>query len=587
MADKWTSGVITNAGISMLGEVMSGGELIISRAALGGGTVEVAALMAQAELTQPLTVPVVIAQKKLIEGKGLDIRIQIRNTGVSAAQVMKQVGIFAKIGADGEEKLFAIMQDDVGDEIPSAVSYPDFMLEFTSAVAVSNTGNITVSVSGSAVVTREDLEAALDETTGEITRLLEGKADKSYVDSGLAGKADKSHVDSELAGKAEKSDVPTKVSDLVNDSGFITSPDGGNAATLEGKTASDFAGASDLTTHKNDTTVHITAEERVKWDGKADKSDIPTKLPADGGNADTLDGKHANDIAYNPNILINSNFRLNQNKATTYNADWEYTVDRWQAFGHVITVADNGIVIKTRDDADYCSLLQRNRVYGLLGEKIALSVKINGEIYSGVVQIAAYDTAASVALPGSSRAELAYTSDGILLVQLYINKSQVWTINWVKAEIGDMATPYQPPNYDVELLKIQGYPVQTNGSILLYADNLIDNNAEFTWRSWNPTDPPVGSGGDYVVRAFKSTSQVITILAFNVATNEIYKINKYGSTWDTTAWRRLSDGGNAASVNGVSVQDNAQAIGLHQMFVGTADAASVTIPAGAWYGRHS
>lgn len=34
-------------------------------------------------------------------------------------------------------------------------------------------------------------------------------------------------------------------------------------------------------------------------EGKADKSDIPTKLPADGGNADTVDGKHATDFAQN------------------------------------------------------------------------------------------------------------------------------------------------------------------------------------------------------------------------------------------------------------------------------------------------
>lgn len=41
-------------------------------------------------------------------------------------------------------------------------------------------------------------------------------------------------------GKADKSDIPTKVSELLNDSGFITSPDGGNAAKLQGKIASDF-----------------------------------------------------------------------------------------------------------------------------------------------------------------------------------------------------------------------------------------------------------------------------------------------------------------------------------------------------------
>lgn len=96
MADKWTNCVITNAGLSMLGEVMSGGELIISRAALGGGNVEAAALMAQTALTQPLSVPAIIAKKKLVEGKGLNIRIQIRNTDVSTTQVMKQVIILTE-----------------------------------------------------------------------------------------------------------------------------------------------------------------------------------------------------------------------------------------------------------------------------------------------------------------------------------------------------------------------------------------------------------------------------------------------------------------------------------------------------------
>ena len=198
MADKWTNCVITNAGLSMLGEVMSGGELIMSRAALGGGNVEAAALMAQTALTQPLSVPAIIAKKKLVEGKGLNIRIQIRNTDVSTTQVMKQVGLLAKIGSDGEEKLFAIMQDDIGEDIPSNESYPDFMLEFTAAIAVSNTGEITVNISGDAVITADDLKEALEDYTtkekfdAEIKKLQssgESKADKTYVDKQLEGKA--------------------------------------------------------------------------------------------------------------------------------------------------------------------------------------------------------------------------------------------------------------------------------------------------------------------------------------------------------------------------------------------------------------
>lgn len=190
---KWQNAVVTSAGISMLGQVMAGGELNIIRAALGGGTVDASALMTQTALTLPLDVPAVIAKKKLIDGSGISIRVQIRNTGVSATQTMKQVGLFAKIG-DGDEALFAIMQDDVGEEIPSASSYPDFMLEFTAAVAVSNTDGIIVTFSGSAVVTWDDLEEELSgyATTGAVAAVSQAVQELS-------------------TSKADKSDIPTKL----------------------------------------------------------------------------------------------------------------------------------------------------------------------------------------------------------------------------------------------------------------------------------------------------------------------------------------------------------------------------------------
>ena len=42
----------------------------------------------------------------------------------------------------------------------------------------------------------------------------------------------------------------------------------------------------ELTTHTSNTDIHVTAEEKAAWNGKADLSDIPTTLPANGGNAD-------------------------------------------------------------------------------------------------------------------------------------------------------------------------------------------------------------------------------------------------------------------------------------------------------------
>jgi len=64
--------------------------------------------------------------------------------------------------------------------------------------------------------------------------------------------------------------------------------------------------------HSQDSTVHVTAAQKNSWDSKAagdhghsynDLSDkptiptIPSSLPANGGNADTVDGKHASDFA--------------------------------------------------------------------------------------------------------------------------------------------------------------------------------------------------------------------------------------------------------------------------------------------------
>ena len=60
--------------------------------------------------------------------------------------------------------------------------------------------------------------------------------------------------------------------------------------------------------HVGDVT-HVTSEEKNLWNNKSnfsgnynDLSDKPTSLPANGGNADTLDGKHADDFASSSDV---------------------------------------------------------------------------------------------------------------------------------------------------------------------------------------------------------------------------------------------------------------------------------------------
>ncbi len=160
----WNDAVITNSGLALLSEVIAGKALTISTATAGEGTVQASALMAQTSVSSPITdVPVAIAAvSDFTEGTGKLIRIQIRNTGLTEARTMRQIGLFAHLD-DGDDVLFAIMQDETGEDIPTEEEYPDCLIEFTAAVALSQTEGITVQISGSIVITKEMLDESLEE----------------------------------------------------------------------------------------------------------------------------------------------------------------------------------------------------------------------------------------------------------------------------------------------------------------------------------------------------------------------------------------------------------------------------------------
>ena len=103
---------------------------------------------------------VLIAEQVRLDGSsGLQLKLQIRNDGISEACTFKQVGIYA---SDGEtEVLFAIYQDANGEEIPSSIDYPDFMEIFTAVIALSQTYDVNVNVSSLVFITRAELEKRL------------------------------------------------------------------------------------------------------------------------------------------------------------------------------------------------------------------------------------------------------------------------------------------------------------------------------------------------------------------------------------------------------------------------------------------
>ena len=51
-----------------------------------------------------------------------------------------------------------------------------------------------------------------------------------------------------------------------------------------------------INTHSGNAGIHVTAAEKAAWSGKAELRDIPTALPADGGNSDTVGNKEISQI---------------------------------------------------------------------------------------------------------------------------------------------------------------------------------------------------------------------------------------------------------------------------------------------------
>ncbi|MCH5195948.1 MAG: hypothetical protein J1F28_04505 [Oscillospiraceae bacterium] len=168
----WKDVTITDAGEKLLAEMVNGSELILTRAAIGAGTVPVDELPSLTDVIKPITAPALLAGEDPTEG-GKIIKIQVRNDGVAETTRMRQIAIYAKTDHE-DEVLFVILQDEIGEEIPAYDEFPQFDIEQWVTLALSRTNNITVTVNPLAFVPAVEFER-------EVKRLDTTKADKTEI----------------------------------------------------------------------------------------------------------------------------------------------------------------------------------------------------------------------------------------------------------------------------------------------------------------------------------------------------------------------------------------------------------------------
>ena len=187
-----------------------------------------------------------------------------------------------------------------------------------------------------------------------------------------------------------------------------------------------------LNTHIADQVKHITAEERTAW----------------------------NAVNYiNPNLLMNPDFKINQRGQDVYSGTM-HTADCWRCITSTgqVTVGSGGITV-TDTAGGECKI--NNYVEGdLTGKTITLSACIDGTIckVSGLAtaDMTTWDKQLKV-----------YFDGGYLLFGCYnVHKffimfasaaEKSFSCQWVKLELGSIATPFCPPDPATELAKCQRY----------------------------------------------------------------------------------------------------------------------------------
>ena len=193
----------------------------------------------------------------------------------------------------------------------------------------------------------------------------------------------------------------------------------------------------------------------------------------------------------NPNLLINGDFRVNQRGQTSYSGTAIYTIDRWESREPSLTIQplnDFGVkLIKSAEPrVSTSSLSQAIEDYKyLLGKTVTLSCKYKNNNISGGFQVGLYTSNkneyASKALTSqyyitdesgiySETITLPEQLDYSLLQVLFrfsnsAVENQSVEIEYVKLEIGSIATQYNPRPYAEELAMCQRYYINLSDAV--------------------------------------------------------------------------------------------------------------------------
>lgn len=295
---EWNNYCVTNAGVEVLKKAIGGKKVTITVAKSGTDTVPESELKEQSVLSGTMRNATIANATNQPEGYRVTLRVT--NTGVKSSYIFKQLGLFAT-AEDESEVLFAILQSENGETVPDESEL--YTYDVSLIIAISDTSNITVNVDKTSYVTEEELDGHKTDKTNPhgVTKAQVGLGNVPNVSTNdqtpiyTVPTANAELVSGEKLGTAFGK-IARAVASLIAHIANKSNPHSVTKAQVG-------LGNADNT---SDVNKPISSATQTALNGKSDKahkhktadiSDMPSALPADGGNADTVDGKHANDFA--------------------------------------------------------------------------------------------------------------------------------------------------------------------------------------------------------------------------------------------------------------------------------------------------
>lgn len=162
MTNIWQNAVITNKGRNLLAKLVGGTSLTITRAVTGAGYVTPSLLPQQTKVStikqtlqlRPATYP---------DLGEVCVSAYLENNSLSVGYTALQVGIYAQDPDEGEILYFIAQASGTGTVIPSGVEMPGYSAEWNFYFTYGQADNVTVTVSQTGAVSREELNNTLQQ----------------------------------------------------------------------------------------------------------------------------------------------------------------------------------------------------------------------------------------------------------------------------------------------------------------------------------------------------------------------------------------------------------------------------------------